>query len=136
MSITRQDIRVFRTEIDHLLATFCQKYNLEMTQNAASFTNTSFSVKLEFVEKVENEAGINVNNPEAKAYLINGHTYGLLPGRLGVTFVSNGDGTEYIFVGIKPQRYQYPFSVERASDGKKFKMGKSVAQNINAGTVK
>lgn len=133
MSITRDDARLYRREMEEALAEFCAKHNLDLKIGTIHMLTSSVSVKLELVQKAEGPGGINVNLPEAQAYLKIGHRYDLLPGKLGVIFTTN-DGTEYIFQGIAPRRTQYPFSATRRRDGKAFKFGRSIVRAINEGT--
>ena len=113
MSLTRDDIKVIRKDIEDALVSVSKKHDISFRLNGIRFTDNSFKVGIEAVKSTTGESVLAVTFKE-KCY-----KYGLKPEHLGRVFIS-GDNS-FKIVGLKPRNRKYPVIAEKLSNGKSFK---------------
>jgi hypothetical protein len=118
MSIQKNDVQAFRTEMQAALAPVLAKFGYELAKSNATYSDTFIKFSLTIEENVKGENGVNLSGEYADAYKQIGHLYGLVPNLLGKEFVTNG--RKMAFAGIASKRSKYPFAALEMSSGKLF----------------
>jgi len=126
--ITKQKIRTMREDINEALKAVAEKHGCTISAGSASYSDSSFNLKLEVVENstdgsVVTKAMIDWNE--------NAKFLGLDESLLGKTVMIQGKPLE--IVGLKPRASKYPVLGKDARDGKTYKLPVDLV--INASVV-
>ena len=118
MEITRQNVRVIRSELESLLPQIEKLTGLHVEIGNAIF-NPGNNVIFKLV--LSQKDGDQVKTPEVTNFNELCELYGLQKSDLGKVFTYNK--SSYKIVGLSARRSKYPILVERQPDGKSFKLG-------------
>jgi hypothetical protein len=127
--ITSQQARLLTEEIEKLVGPIFEKHGFEAPSTKTTYGDR-YAVKFESTPFEEGAGGVNLNSPEAKAYVMEArYSDGKLdPEALGREFTVRGE--TYIFLGSAPRRPKYPYSAKRQRDGKVFKFTREIERHL------
>ena len=115
--IDRASCKKLRTELEKILEPFGKKFGIDVKTGSGSFSETSFTLK---VEMATISADGKVQNKEAEAFKTNAFVYGLKPEHLNTTF-KTWTGEKFEIVGLATRSRKYPILAKNLDNGKVFK---------------
>jgi len=104
--------------LEAAVQTVAQQYGLLITTGSGSFSDNTFSLKIECATK--NEDG-TVNTMEAEDFKFHCSRWDLEEGMLNKAFVDPGNGQRYRVAGAKPRSRKYPIIVVKEGTGERYK---------------
>lgn len=112
-------------EIAVAIAGVCEKHDVVIGGSRATFGgDTACSVKLTFHAR---EADGTVISPDSLAFTKFAHLFGLEPGDLGETFLSQGE--TFRITGLRTKAKRYPVIATNVQTGRSFKFSTHVVRN-------
>lgn len=123
----RNKCHQIREKLQRVLDTHLKEMGLAIKLGSGNFTSTSFTIKVEFCEKV----GGVVMTKERKNYELHAQFYGLPADGLGRRFVFAGE--EFQVTGLSPSAHRFPVCCTRTRDGKTFRLS---ADSVKHGLAK
>ena len=136
-TITRQSVSAINAEIKLAVTEILAAHGLALDLSKVSYSSTSAKFTITALVPEVNDAGVNLNTPEAHYWttcgsieleIANIDFEGSAADLLGVVFKHNGD--EFRFVGFSSRRPKFPVTAERVSDGHKFKFSGTTLRTI------
>jgi hypothetical protein len=121
-SFDRTNIRKINAEIEGTLAAIGQKYGLQISLGATSFSSSNYSTKLEVATVGDNGLA------STKAAIDFDRYKGALGINVPLGHTFNRSGKTYTVIGCKPRSTKYPVLAE-CSDGKTYKFPVSLINN-------
>lgn len=129
MDITRQNAIEITNEINEALAAIASKRGLTFTLGRTTY-GEQYQLKLTAFTNETNEVGLNLSNPDVKAFLRNAQHYGVMDPEMALATPVIVKGEEYQIVGYKPRSTKRPFILKKKSDGKSFVFSDGAASHM------
>lgn len=111
---TKNDLRIYRLEIEQALQSVAQKHNVEIKAGSISYSDNSFTCKLEVKQKEVDGQPFEQVEFEKCCIL-----YGLTPEDYLRKFTSNGKTFE--IYGFNHKAHKMPILARCLTDGKEYK---------------
>jgi|TARA_R100001443_G_scaffold96301_1_gene103103 hypothetical protein len=115
-NITREFLKDFRIQLDHVLQELGEKEGIKLTAGHCSYSDTYFSIKIEGA--IETEEGVATTKDQI-AFKDNAELFGLSPDDLFKTFETGGKS--YEVWGLKPRSKKYPILAKEIGTDKVYK---------------
>lgn len=118
MNFNSVEFKKFRKDLSLALAPLEKEYGIRILQGQISYTEDSFSIKLE-AEKTIGKDGKAID-PEQKTFERWCESYGLKPEDYKAHCSVMGSPGTYIITGINPRASKNAIKIARESDGKAY----------------
>ena len=119
MEISKAQAIAITNEINETVDAILAKHNLQVLKRSTKY-GEEYNFTIKAVAITLNEAGVNIDSPEAKNWIAVGDSYGFKnPSEvLGSTF--KNAGKEYKFLGINLRKEKFPLSTIEVATGKMY----------------
>lgn len=114
----RTTCKTVRAALEAAVQTVAKEYSIQVTTGGGSFSDNTFTLKLECATK--GEGGV-VNTKEAEDFKFYCFRWELTEDMLNKVFFDRGSGERYKVIGAKPRSTKYPVIVIKMSDGTRYK---------------
>lgn len=122
--VTKQQSRAITEEISEAISAILSKHGLAAPEIKTTYGDY-YQLKIKSTPLAEGPNGVNLNSPEAQAYLRDAEWNDALdPKALGRKFTVQGG--EFIFSGSLVRGQKYVYAATKVSDGKSYRFTRDI----------